>query len=287
MTEPGSARVRRALRFVEDIHTANSVHGFRLKARRGLRALIPCDDAAVVEREPDADDRADGLGFRHELSMRLPAPAPVVGLVLVGRARRAFSDADRKLLRMLRPHLVEALAAARVRESVAATGGAAHGTLGVVLVGASGRVESQTGVPERLGRELQPGSQLPADVRSHLASAPVPGHGSPVPIVTGDRAHGGRVAVRTVPRQGAGWALVFEELPEEVDLAELEARGLTRREVQVLSMLAHGSTDAQLGLQLGISTRTVQKHVERIHAKLGVNTRTAAVAAAGVIMLNL
>ena len=52
----------------------------------------------------------------------------------------------------------------------------------------------------------------------------------------------------------------------------------------MLGLVACGCTNKQLGLRLGISPRTVQKHLERIHAKLGVSTRTAAVAVAiGVI----
>jgi DNA-binding CsgD family transcriptional regulator len=69
---------------------------------------------------------------------------------------------------------------------------------------------------------------------------------------------------------------------------EAGASGLTERELEVLRLAAYGGTNKQLGLELGISPRTVQKHFERIHAKLGVSTRTAAVAAAaGVLALHL
>lgn len=63
------------------------------------------------------------------------------------------------------------------------------------------------------------------------------------------------------------------------------ARGLnatlTPREAEVLSWLAKGKTNRDIGDILGMSPRTVNKHLEHIYEKLGVETRTAAVAAAG------
>jgi DNA-binding CsgD family transcriptional regulator len=52
---------------------------------------------------------------------------------------------------------------------------------------------------------------------------------------------------------------------------------LTEREREVLQWLAGGKTDRDIALILGISPRTVHKHLQRIYEKLGVETRTAAV----------
>ena len=52
---------------------------------------------------------------------------------------------------------------------------------------------------------------------------------------------------------------------------------LTQREAEVLRWVAAGKSDAQIGAILGISARTVQKHLQRIYEKLGVENRTAAV----------
>ena len=51
---------------------------------------------------------------------------------------------------------------------------------------------------------------------------------------------------------------------------------LTRREAEVLRWVAAGKSDAQIGAILGISARTVQKHLEHAYQKLGVENRTAA-----------
>ncbi len=55
--------------------------------------------------------------------------------------------------------------------------------------------------------------------------------------------------------------------------------GLTSREREVLQLLATGLTDREIGDALFISWRTAQAHVSNIFTKLGVSTRTAAVAA--------
>ena len=52
---------------------------------------------------------------------------------------------------------------------------------------------------------------------------------------------------------------------------------LTPRERDVLHWLAAGKTDRDIAAILYISPRTVQKHLQRIYDKLGVETRTAAV----------
>ena len=52
---------------------------------------------------------------------------------------------------------------------------------------------------------------------------------------------------------------------------------LTAREREVLQWLSGGKTDRDIACILGISPRTVHKHLQRMYEKLGVETRTAAV----------
>lgn len=61
------------------------------------------------------------------------------------------------------------------------------------------------------------------------------------------------------------------------DGARLESLGATQREAEVLRWLAAGKTDREIAALLGCSHRTVQKHLQRVYVKLGVETRTAAV----------
>jgi DNA-binding CsgD family transcriptional regulator len=51
---------------------------------------------------------------------------------------------------------------------------------------------------------------------------------------------------------------------------------LTPREQEIVAWVAAGKTDAQIAAILGRSARTVQKHLEHVYVKLGVENRTAA-----------
>jgi DNA-binding CsgD family transcriptional regulator len=54
--------------------------------------------------------------------------------------------------------------------------------------------------------------------------------------------------------------------------------GLTRREREILNLVAEGKTNVEIAEQLWVSPATVRKHLENVYAKLGVHTRTAAAA---------
>lgn len=51
---------------------------------------------------------------------------------------------------------------------------------------------------------------------------------------------------------------------------------LTPREKEVLHVIVQGKTNQEAGLMLGISDRTIEKHLESIFAKLGVSSRVEA-----------
>jgi DNA-binding CsgD family transcriptional regulator len=87
-----------------------------------------------------------------------------------------------------------------------------------------------------------------------------------------------RFALRALPAvDGGGWLVyVGEKAPAEI-VAPSASDNLSRREREVLEWVAAGKSDAQAAAILGISVRTVQKHLEHIYEKLGVEGRTAAV----------
>jgi len=62
------------------------------------------------------------------------------------------------------------------------------------------------------------------------------------------------------------------------DLESLrDSLGLTFREAEILMWISRGKTNKEIGIILGSSPRTVNKHLEHIFEKLGVVTRAAAV----------
>jgi DNA-binding NarL/FixJ family response regulator len=60
--------------------------------------------------------------------------------------------------------------------------------------------------------------------------------------------------------------------------AALPAHGLTAREVEVLRLVAAGKTNRAIADELGISEKTIARHVSNIFTKLGLSTRAGATA---------
>jgi DNA-binding NarL/FixJ family response regulator len=81
---------------------------------------------------------------------------------------------------------------------------------------------------------------------------------------------GRRLTVRAA-RPAGMLLLLLGEHDARVDL-------LTRRQLEILTQVASGATDATVAATLGIAAATVKKHLEQIYARLGVHTRTAAAA---------
>lgn len=115
------------------------------------------------------------------------------------------------------------------------------------------------------------------------------GHRLPVMFVSGDRTESyDRVAGLMI---GADDYLTKPFAPDEL-LARLRGllrrsaaperpdAGLSRRELEVLSLLAEGLRQAEIARRLVISPKTVGTHIERILAKLGAHSRAEAVALA-------
>jgi DNA-binding NarL/FixJ family response regulator len=86
--------------------------------------------------------------------------------------------------------------------------------------------------------------------------------------------------------------IVLVPLPEQADVVVDEAAvradarldgaedgdgALTRRELSVLRLVAHGLGNKEIASELGISSHTVKYHLASLLAKLGVHTRTEAV----------
>ena len=64
------------------------------------------------------------------------------------------------------------------------------------------------------------------------------------------------------------------------DRKESGSPALTERELEILGLLAAGSSTAAIATELSISPTTVRNHVQRIITKLRVHSRLAAVALA-------
>ncbi|MEC5216610.1 DNA-binding response OmpR family regulator/DNA-binding CsgD family transcriptional regulator [Actimicrobium sp. GrIS 1.19] len=147
---------------------------------------------------------------------------------------------------------------------------------GVVLVDAHGRVawrSPQAALWLAAVGDASVDGGLPGSVAAALSGASV--------HVT-SMLSGAQLSVRNMGSVGIGETmLLLEQLQARSDTpSRLAEAALTPRETEVLSWLAKGKTNRDIGDILGMSHRTVNKHLEHVFEKLGVETRAAAAALA-------
>jgi DNA-binding NarL/FixJ family response regulator len=80
--------------------------------------------------------------------------------------------------------------------------------------------------------------------------------------------------------EGECLVVLHEESNSAMTRVLVDAFRVTEREAEVLYWVIHGKTNRDIGDILGISHRTINKHLENLFEKLGVETRTAAAAVA-------
>ena len=224
----------------------------------------------------------------HQIAFVLPAPPPLVVGIALNRSRPDFSERDRLVLNLLRPHLIQAYrnaeAVTRLQQEATLMGlGIEELGRAIVLLHADGRVREMTprarqwlsqyfhhpsprakGLPEALVRWVKQQERLLAD----QDDAPSPRQSL---VVAKDTQ---RLIVRLLVSSDRKLLLMEEQrMPEPQGL---EALGLTRREAEVLAWVTQGKTNAEVAIILGTRRRTVSKQLEHIYQKLGVETRTAA-----------
>jgi DNA-binding CsgD family transcriptional regulator len=62
------------------------------------------------------------------------------------------------------------------------------------------------------------------------------------------------------------------------ETSEPRPAGLTKRELEILALLAGGASNEQISRTLSISTRTVERHIGNIYLKIGAHNRAEATA---------
>jgi DNA-binding NarL/FixJ family response regulator len=85
-------------------------------------------------------------------------------------------------------------------------------------------------------------------------------------------------AVRGVARGEKGWVSrrVAAIMSAWTHNDEVTSKSLTPRELDVLKWVVKGKTNQEIGMELGISQKTVEKHLESVFAKLKVTSRVEA-----------
>lgn len=181
--------------------------------------------------------------------------------VALNRSRLDFTKEERRFLDLLRPHIVAAYSAVRARTEsqlrlVRAERALEVAGREIVVLDRAGRIEHASLRARRLLR----GQDLSA-----LTTLELP-------------ADDGLVHVRRVESDPPVLLLDTARRPPRVDREVALAHRLTRRETEILELVALDYTSDQIASAMSISTRTVDKHVEHALDKLGVHSRREAVA---------
>ena len=238
------------------------------------------------------DEFARQLGAKYQMGIFWAAGPSVVTAVLLTRSQRDFSERERSLLDSLYPHLIQAFRNAaslnRLCRDVDDLFELLEGpTSSVIVLAGDGRVkrwtqQAQTWIAQYCRTPFPAGKdQLPSCFaewyRQQLALVaqetlrPSPRDSLVV------KKNGRQLAVQLIPDHFRDeHLLLLNEKLGDGSWSALGDCGLTPRESEVLAWVAKGKTNAEVGVILQLSGRTVQKHLEHIYRKLGVETRTTA-----------
>ena len=198
----------------------------------------------------------------------LPAGGSERGVVALHRQGRDFSERDRRALSALGPHVTALIRNARARRRLADLTAIADAAddesfRGYVLLRGGLEVEHASSVARRiLGSWFEDRvNRLPSLLEEWLRS----GEGrEPLSLE--------RKGTRLVVEAPTSRALVLTE-------ERMVPATLTAREREVLRWLAAGKSTREIAGELWVTPATVSKHLHHIYRKLGVTSRTAALAA--------
>ncbi len=227
------------------------------------------------------------LGIRHQLSAFVHRRGTRLIAVSINRGERAFSSADLEVLRLFNAHLCDALRRtiifSTLRTALKDPDQKAQGASGHLLI-LNRRTSAIEHAAEACLHLLNDAfscrsslgdpapSQLCTWLKANLKLQATGRHSEHSPIPFSLKLNAGSLRIQVLSLQ-----------PDMVVLhvhADATTRPtstpLTAREQEVLNWIAEGKRNHEIAHILGISSRTVGKHVEHVLAKVGVENRTAA-----------
>lgn len=238
----------------------------------------------------------DGFETCRALKKGIAADVPVIFMTGLGDTNHVVQGLEaggidyltkpivpEELLARMRVHLLNARATRDVKVALD-TGGRT-----MLAVDARGRIRWATPLARSMlaGLEDHAETEVPAALRAWLARlAAVDAGLSEQGLVITTQSPPARLRFRLLSRVNDDeMLLVIQQAdPAEIErdgIGRLQQRmGLTQREAEVLYWLSLGKSNRDIADILGMSYRTVDKHLEHVYAKIGVESRAGAVAAA-------
>lgn len=183
---------------------------------------------------------------------------------------------EQELLARMRVHLANARKTRSARIALDTTGQplCAVDVLGQILW-ATPQVQGL--LTQRGPLDTQQREGLQNELRQWLAHHPVPGHALTLELLRDP------IRVQFLALiDGREHLLRLSAITAPADTTETLRNhfSLTGREAEVLLWIANGKTNREIGMILDMSPRTVNKHLEQVFRKMGVENRTSAAALA-------
>lgn len=211
--------------------------------------------------------------------------SPLIGIA-INRSGKDFSERERNLLVLALPHLRQAYDNAaiftRISQTAALTRRDESTVEGLVILDREGQAKlisrrDQLLLWKYFGKKSVSGG-IPnrllewVGAQSHCLSS----FGVPAPLFL--RSGSEQLTIRFFPDQERCLLLLRENSITGPHASHSPAEGLTQRESEILGWVARGKSNSSIAAILSIRVRTVEKHLERVYEKLGVENRTSAAA---------
>ena len=194
----------------------------------------------------------------------------------LSRERNDYTERDRVILEMLQPHLVIALnnlTLAAERQAILNSTELVSKELSfaTIIVGRQNQILYHTG-PGLNWIEADRQGVLPFQISRWLNQAVISTRRQTMSLKTEAR----EICIRFVPTGSPQRRLlVLTAGSRNMVPAPTNDFGLSKREMEIARWIGDGKTNTGIASILGISPRTVQKHIEHIFEKMGVKTRVA------------
>ncbi len=238
---------------------------YRASYSCGTAVFIASEEVArsgIDEAASDWGDEFDRWGITDR--MWISVEGPRWGGFAFDRCKRTFDERDRRLAWLLRPHLGELWRRAKARRHLQAALAALERDdgQGVLFISSNHVIEFASPPAERLLQRYfgTTSEHLSDEIAGWFEDAREPHFDIP----SDDRA-------LRIEALADGSTLLLRESPSCLEL-------LTSREREVMRCVADGLSNTEIAGRLWIERATVRKHLEHVYDKLGVRSRTAALA---------
>jgi DNA-binding CsgD family transcriptional regulator len=278
-----------APQFIENEFLQDDVNKFVALARSGapVGGLVQMTHQQVEQSQRYREILAP-LGLGDELRAALSTRDVCWGVLCLHRERTSppFGPVEAAFLRRIAPSLAEGLRSSLLLG--AATTEEAADAPGLLLLAEDHSIAAITPIAERLLADVGEEDRSPVHglpyavhaVAARLRAAERHGEGAPelAPRVRLRTAAGQWLilhASRLTSTHADGQIAVIVEVARPVEIAQLivQAYALSRRESEIVRLVAQGQTTGQIAEAFHITSNTVQDHLKSIFEKVGVRSR--------------